>query len=206
MYPKGKLDKDGSVVDRLKYFDFASDFSSRAIYYKKLGGSGAFTGSGTQNKWLLSKMKEMGYVSGTNYAKKGLHWTQENGDELIIRKSDGALLTPLGMGDKVVNAEGTNNLFTFANDPQGFLEKFGVLNYTPNLALPKMPNIQPRNISNEVNLGGVHIAQVVTSDAQDFMRQLPSVIANDTKTQKVISEVVLGGALGRNSMSAKRFL
>ena len=206
VYPKNKLDKEKSVVDRLKYFDFASDFQSRATYYKKLGGTGTYTGSASQNKWLLSKMKEMGYVSGTNYAKKGLHWTQENGDELIIRKSDGALLTPLGMGDKVVNAEGTNNLFTFANDPQGFLEKFGVLNYTPNLALPKMPNIQPRNISNEVNLGGVHIAQVVTSDAQDFMRQLPSVIANDTKTQKVISEVVLGGALGRNSMSAKRFL
>ena len=80
------------------------------------------------------------------------------------------------------------------------------MNYTPSLTLPKIPNIQPRSMSNEVNLGGVHIAQVVTSDAKDFMRQLPSVIANDTKTQKVISEVVLGGALGRNSMSAKRFL
>ena len=110
-------------------------------------------------------------------------------------------------GDKVINADGTNNLFTFANDPQGFLEKFGVLNYAmPNLNIPKLPTLQPRNISQDINLGGVHIAQVVTSDAKDFMRQLPSVIANDTKTQKVISEVVLGGALGRNSMSAKRFL
>lgn len=206
VYPKSKLDKEKSVVDRLKYFDFASDFSSRATYYKKLGGSGTYTGSSSQNRWFISKMKEMGYASGTNYAKKGLHWTQENGDELIIRKSDGAVLTPLGMGDKVVNAEGTNNLFTFANDPQGFLEKFGVLNYTPNLALPKMPIFQPRSSSNEVNLGGVHIAQVVANNPTEFTQQLKVAMANDRNVQKMVQELSFGQGLGNNTMNVKKYL
>lgn len=209
VYPKNKLDKEKSVVDRLKYFDFASDFQSRATYYKKLGGTGTYTGSASQNKWLINKMKEVGYAKGTNYAKKGLHWTQEEGDEIIIRKSDGAVLTPFNWGDKVVNAEGTNNLFDFANDPQGFLEKFGVMNYAMpavNVKVPDVSAFKRNNTSPCVNLGGVHIAQVVTNDAQDFMKQLPFVIANDTKTQKVISEVVLGGALGHNSMNARRLV
>ena len=209
VYPKEKLDKDKSVVDRCKYFDFASDFQSRATYYKKLGGSGTYTGSSSQNTWLINKMKEVGYASGTNYAKGGLRWTQEDGEELIIRKSDGALLTPLGTGDTVFNADGTNVLYDFANDPQGFLEKFGVMNYTMpavNVKVPDVSALKRNNTSPCVNLGGVHIAQVVTNDAQDFMKQLPFVIANDTKTQKVISEVVLGGALGHNSMNARRLV
>lgn len=206
VYPKNKLDKEKSVVDRLKYFDFASDFQSRATYYKKLGGTGTYTGSASQNKWLLKKMKEVGYASGTNYAKAGLHWTQEDGDELIIRKSDGALLTPLGMGDKVVNADGTNNLFTFANDPQGFLEKFGVLNYTPNLALPKMPIFQPRSSSNEVNLGGVHIAQVVANNPTEFTQQLKVAMANDRNVQKMVQELSFGQGLGNNTMNVKKYL
>ena len=200
------MDKEKSVVDRLKYFDFASDFQSRATYYKKLGGTGTYTGSASQNKWLLKKMKEVGYASGTNYAKAGLHWTQEDGDELIIRKSDGALLTPLGMGDKVVNADGTNNLFTFANDPQGFLEKFGVLNYTPNLALPKMPIFQPRSSSNEVNLGGVHIAQVVANNPTEFTQQLKVAMANDRNVQKMVQELSFGQGLGNNTMNVKKYL
>ena len=76
-------------------------------------------------------MKEMGYARGTNYAKGGLCWTQEDGkEEIIIRASDGAILTPLNVGDKVVNPKGTSNLYDFANNPQEFLEKFGVMNST----------------------------------------------------------------------------
>ncbi len=30
-----------------------------------------------------------------------LAWTQEKGDEIILRKSDGAMLTPLAQGDMV---------------------------------------------------------------------------------------------------------
>ena len=211
VYPKGELNKDKSATDWLKYHDYASDFSSRAIYYKKLGGSGAYTDSGTQNSWLLKKMKEVGYASGTNYAKAGLHWTQENGDEIIIRKSDGAILTPLNVGDKVVNADGTNNLFDFANDPQGFLEKFGVLNYAipaVNVKLPDTSVLTRRNTTNGATIGNVNIevGQVVANDPIEFAKQMRLTLANDRNTQKMVQELGLGQSLGHNSMNVKRYL
>lgn len=204
-YPKEKLNKDGSVVDKLKYHDYASDFQSRAIYYKKLGGSGAYTGSGTQNKWLLDKMKEMGYASGTNYAKKGLHWTQEEGNELIIRKSDGAVLTPLGLGDKVVNADGTSNLFTFANDPQGFLEKFGVLNYAIPPVNVKLPDtsVLRRDITPSVENNTTHM-EVVLPNVQNYDEFMNHMI-HDNRFEKVVQSMTLGRAMGGNSMNKYRY-
>ena len=206
-YSKKDLDPEHSLVDYLKNKDIQADFQSRAMYWSKIFG-GTYTGSTSQNRQFMQWLKSNGYKNGTRYAKKGLHWTQEDGEELIIRTTDGAILTPLKWGDKVVNAEGTNNLYDFANDPKGFLASMG-LNYSMpavNVKVPDVSALKRNNTAPSVNLGGVHIAQVVTNDAQDFMRQLPSIIANDTKTQKVISEVVLGGALGHNSMNARRLV
>lgn len=205
VYPKDKLDKERSIEDRLKYYDYASDFSSRAIYYKKLGGSGAYTGSGTQNSWLLKKMKEVGYASGTNYAKAGLHWTQENGDELIIRKSDGALLTPLSMGDKVVNADGTSNLFTFANDPSGFLAKMG-LNYAMpavNVKLPDVPPLVNRTTQNTPQFHDVNMTFELPNvkSADDFINELQ----HSSRFEKIVQSMTLGRALGGNSMNKYKF-
>ena len=61
---KSKLNKNGSVVDRLKYFDIDSSFSKRKTYYSKMGGKGTYTGSGKQNNWMLSQMKKHGYKNG----------------------------------------------------------------------------------------------------------------------------------------------
>lgn len=204
-YPKNELNKDSSIVDRLKYFDFASDIQSRATYYKKLGGTGTYTGSTTQNKWLINKMKEMGYASGTNYASSGLHWTQELGDELIIRKSDGALLTPLGMGDKVVNADGTSNLFAFANDPQGFLEKFDVMNYAMpavNLKLPDMPVLRRDNTPSVEN-NTTHM-EVVLPNVQNYDEFMNHMI-HDNRFEKVVQSMTLGRAMGGNSMNKYKY-
>lgn len=60
---------------------------------------------------MIRKMKEMGYQKGTSHAKAGYHWTQENGSEIVARKSDGAMLVPLGEGDMVFNNESTKRLF-----------------------------------------------------------------------------------------------
>ena len=206
VYPKDKLNKEKSIVDRLKYNDFASDFQSRATYYKKLGGSGTYTGSSSQNRWLISKMKEMGYASGTNYAKKGLHWTQENGDEIIIRKSDGAILTYLGTGDKVVNPDATNHLYDFANDPQGFLEKFGVMNYTmPAVNIPTMPNISSL-VNKPSNTPQVHDVNMTfelpnVKSADDFINELQ----HSSRFEKIVQSMTLGNALGGNSMNKYRY-
>lgn len=60
------------------------------------------------------------YASGSRYIKDDeIAWTQEHGKpEVIIRKSDGAILTPLSSGDTVVPSRLTENLYKWgAIDP-----------------------------------------------------------------------------------------
>lgn len=89
-----------------------------------------------------------GYASGTTstgVTRNQLAWTQENGRELIYRKSDNALLTNLGKGDVVFNHDITENLMSW-----------GRIN--PNQTLPiGASNIPVResNITLEQNIGSL---------------------------------------------------
>ena len=69
-----------------------------------------------------------GYANGNKRVKKDeLAWTQENGSEIIVRKSDGAILTPLKSGDGVIPNNLTENLFEWGkNTPNEFIDKLGV--------------------------------------------------------------------------------
>lgn len=209
-YSKKDLDPEYSLVDRLKDNDIQADFQSRAMYWSKIFG-GTYTGSASQNRQFMSWLKENGYKNGTFSATKGWHLFDELGlgSEVIITK-DGAM-RQFDAGDKVINAEGTSNLFTFANDPQGFLEKFGVLNYAMPAVNVKMPDpsmFTRRNATNGVNLGSVNIevGQVVANDPMEFAKQMRLTLANDRNTQKMVQELGLGQSLGNNSMNVKRYL
>lgn len=57
-----------------------------------------------------------GYATGLRKSTSNhLAWTQENGLELIYRKYDGAMLTPIGNGDTVFTSDMTDNLWNIAN-------------------------------------------------------------------------------------------
>lgn len=124
-YPKNKLRKETSIVDRLKYFNFDSSFARRKTYFSKMGGSGTYTGSAGQNTWMINQMKAHGYKKGVfKVPDDEWAWTQEGRrTEAIIRPSDGAILTPLAKKDSVLNAEATRTLFNFANDPSNFFQE-----------------------------------------------------------------------------------
>lgn len=209
-YSKNDLDTEHSLVDYLKNKDIQADFQSRAMYWSKIFG-GTYTGSASQNRQFMSWLKENGYKNGTFSATKGWHLFDELGlgSEVIITK-DGAM-RQFNAGDKVINSEGTSNLFTFANDPQGFLEKLGVLNYAipaVNVKLPDTSMFTRRNTTNGATIGNVNIevGQVVANDPMEFASQLKQNLANNRTVQKMIQEVGLGGALGHNSMNVKRYL
>lgn len=65
-----------------------------------------------------------GYASGIRKVDRDkVAWTQENGQEVIVRKSDGAILTPLSRGDSVIPNDLTNNLFDWGMyNPQEFAD------------------------------------------------------------------------------------
>lgn len=91
--------------------------------------------------WVsLSQLR--GYAKGTSrIGKSQLAWTQENGSEIIVSPSTGAMLTPLKMGDGVIPHNLTQNLM-----------KWGKMN--PDQVMPgTAKSIMPANVdSRTVNI------------------------------------------------------
>lgn len=56
-----------------------------------------------------------------NLNRKQLAWTQENGSEMIVRPSDGAILTPLAKNDSVLTSKASNNIWDMSNNPTDFI-------------------------------------------------------------------------------------
>ena len=92
---------------------------------------------GNDTKWYnsyeeaskaLEKLKTQNYnykayAKGSKFIPKDqLGWTQDKGGEMIFRRSDGAILTPLKRGDAVANAALTENLFEWGKiNPNRFM-------------------------------------------------------------------------------------
>lgn len=183
-YPKGSLNIDTSVIDRLKYKDKDSSFSARAMYWDKIFG-GTYTGSSPQNTKLLNYLKSNDYKSGTSNATKGYHWTQEDGAEIIYRTSDGAILTPLNNGDMVFNNESTKRLYEFANNPEAFMKKYNIApsamsaiipKHVFNSTLPDFISTSGNNSAQNMNVGDINVNMELpnVTDYKDFRNQLIS--------------------------------
>ena len=82
--------------------------------------TGTKLGSGDLGWLKLNQIS--GYATGKyNLLGNEFAWTQENGQEFIVRPSDGAILTPLAKGDSVLSAAASNNLWNMANNPADFI-------------------------------------------------------------------------------------
>lgn len=169
---------------RLKYYDKDSSWDARAKYYSDLGGSGTYTGSATQNRWLISKMKENGFAKGGTIGN------------LIKRTGeDGFILARTG--EEILSLEKIEAL-------RGIFEKINPA--MPNLNLTKVPTIQRKDVAQNVSLGGITIEQVVANNPQEFVQQLKTVMSRDINVQKMIQEINFGQGLGNNTMSVKKYL
>lgn len=105
--------------------DISADNSSNATNSKASKG---------KKKTNKKKKNIKKHATGVfNISKDELAWTQESGiPEMIIRPSDGAILTPLTKGDSVLNGSATSNIWNMANDPSKFI--------LDNLFDDKLPN------------------------------------------------------------------
>ncbi len=209
-YPKNRLQIETSVVDRLKKFDFDSSFTARASYYSKLGGNGTYTGSSSQNTWMIRKMKEMGYQKGTSHAKAGYHWTQENGSEAIVRKSDGAMLVPLGEGDMVFNNESTKRLYELSQNPEEYFRKYNVSSDVMK-TMPvfefKMPEISSAasNVNTSytnnpsVNMGDVNITCNEVQNAKQLLDEVVNGLIQSSRFEKALFASVHHAMTGKGT-------
>jgi len=112
-----------------------------------------------------------GYASGTKRVDKDkLAWTQENGKEIIVRKSDGAILTPLSKGDSVIPNNLSNNLFDWGlSSPKEFADSLS-------LKTPVIPNVQSTTPSIEQHIDSLltvegNVDSTVVTDLNKFAKQ-----------------------------------
>lgn len=159
------------------------------IFDKKgrlIGGSGTkVVGTTSKNSTKLSS-----HASGSAFIKKtGLAWTNENGkDEAIIRKSDGAILTPLNRGDSVIPNSAMKNMYKALTDPEKYLKQYT----TPDIRI-----VQPNGSNNNSSPATVNMQFIANGvqDANKFVNDL----MNNKKLEKWIQEITLGQANGNSS-------
>lgn len=173
-YPKNKLDKDKSIVDRLRYFDYDFSMSARAKYYKAMGKTDTYTGSATQNQWMLSEMKKNGFKKGGTIGS------------LIKRTGeDGYILARTG--EEILSLDKIDALKdTFITMDSMFKSL---------VKLPEIPQSQVNNgnVTNEITF---HFELPNVRNADDFVNALQ----NDKRCEKIIQQMTLGAMTGKNSL------
>lgn len=165
----------------------------------KYGGQASRTGawdvsiSSADGKYELGwvKLSQIeGYKSGTDFVDRDkIALTQEGGRELIVSRSDGAMITPLKRGDAVFTNSETERLLNLVNDPTDYMQN-NLKKLMPGVTpMVSIPNAAVTNIS--VNIG---IDRVM--DYDDFIRQFQ----NDAKTERLVQSMTIDRLTGKNSL------
>lgn len=159
------------------------------VRYHKL--SSGYTG------WF-KKSDVKAYATGKKLIDQNqLAWTQENGAEMIVRPSDGAILTPLAKNDSVLNAAATQNIWDMANDPSSFVRD--------NLG------IGGSSVSPAATAGNTNITQ----NLENIVFSLPNVknyeellasMQKDRNFERLINSMTLDKIAGKNGMTKSKAL
>lgn len=160
-------------------------------------------GSGDLGWVNLSQLK--GYARGTNNVPYDqLAWTQEgHKPEAIIRKSDGAVLTPLGKGDLVLNADATKNLTSMANMPADFISKNMGLDV--NRVASAVNNIN--KVSNGTVNNDIHLTMNLpnVTNYEEFRAHIKHDMAHDKDMIGLLQAMTVGEMSGGSSLRKYRF-
>lgn len=176
--PKSQLNINQSIVDRLKYFNYDASFSALGKYYKAMGGSGNYSGTASQNIWMLNQMKSHGFENGGTIGEL----IQKSGEDGFVLARKGEVIFTakqfLALKDAFVAAQPVLNS----------------LKYVPNI----YNNGHTGNVYNDVtmnfDLQNVH-------NANEFITELQ----HSPRFEKIIQQMTLGAFKGQNSLSKNRF-
>lgn len=132
-----------------------------------------------------------GYKTGKDYINKDqLAWTQEDGPELVVSRSDGAILTPLKQGDAVINNSETEKLLRLANDPTDYFHQ-NLKRLMPGISTVVNDN---SSVQNNINVN-IEIDKV--TDYNSLVTQLQK----DKKVERLIQAVTIDRLAGKNSLA-----
>lgn len=150
---------------------------------------------GTELGWVkLSQLK--GYASGSKSIPSDQYgWTQELGTESLIRKRDGAIVTPFERGDMVLDADATKNLWDMMNDPSGFIN--GTIDDELSSPISSM-GVGSNTVNNFDNIT-FDLPNV--ADSKQFMNEM----INDRKFEQLIRTMTVDRMSGKSSVSKYKF-
>ncbi len=185
-FDKSKLNAESSIVDRLKLRDISSDFQNRKKYYSAMGGTGTYTGSSSQNAWMIAQMKAHGFLKG-GIIGNAIHSAGEDGF-ILARTGEGIL--PLEMmpeWEELISS----------------LPKLNNMNHLL-LDMPTLPHYNPAvNLagnSGDVTLQIDGIKMYGVNNPEQFTESLVDALSNNTRIKKVLVDNTVGVSLGRNSL------
>ena len=145
----------------------------------------------------LKKEQLSGYATGKKRISNNEYaWTQEKGQEFIVRPSDGAILTPVAKGDSVLNATASGNIWSMANNPAEFIKD--------NLGLDSANIPNGANVNNSVtqhfeninfNMPNVHSYNELIAEMQ-----------RDPKFEKLILAMTLDQIAGKSKLAKNKSL
>lgn len=156
--------------------------------------TGKKLGSGDLGWLKLSQIS--GYAVGAkNLPNDELAWTQEgNKEEYIIRKSDGAILTPIAKKGSVLNHEASGNIWNMANNPSDFIRDNLDLGATQNVP----NNGSSQNVYNQ-NLENIVFNFPNIKNYEQLLREMQK----DKNFEKLILSMTIDRVAGKSSLSKR---
>lgn len=136
--------------------------------------------------------KLLGYKDGKRKLGSDEYaWTQENGTEMIVRPSDGAILTPLAKGDSVLTSAASGNIWNMANNPADFIKS--------NLGVDvgDAPISGSSNNSYTQNIDKVIFNMPNVKNYDDLIRQ----ISKDKNAQRLIQSMTIDQIAGGSKLA-----
>lgn len=133
-------------------------------------------------------------LGAKNIRNNEMAWTQENGSEMIMRPSDGAILTPLAKNDSVLTSAASSNIWNMANNPSDFIKD--------NLDLDK--------IDTDANVGN---KTTYTQNLDKVVFNLPNVknydellksMQHDKNFERLIMSMTIDPIAGKSSLAKGR--
>lgn len=172
-------------------------YRGKSVYITKINPKGSHPylietkkdGSGTGLGWVkLNQLK--GYETGSKRINKNqLAWTQEHESEVIIRPSDGAILTPLKENDMVFDSRMSKNLWNIGNNPEKYIRE--------NLSLDVIKNIP--NASNNTYTQNIENVNF-TMNAQSYSEMVTE-MQHDPKFEKMLKAMTVDRMNGGSSLA-----
>lgn len=186
-----------------KIYDYAGDTSGERQYYRN---DPIYKVLSEKNGYLLVRYHKLS-SGATGWFKKSdvkayatgvkkigsddMAWTQENGQEYIVRPSDGAILTPLAKNDSVLTSAASSNIWNMANSPAEFIKD------NLNLGTANVPNNSNVQSSYTQNLDKV----VFNLPNVKNYEELLSAMQKDKNFERLILSMSIDRLAGKSNLA-----